>query len=62
MRVFQQPARRGGRRHNTAVLPTSRSVQVGSPATAFGTIINSGTVDATGGDIALGTPVPANFA
>jgi hypothetical protein len=42
--------------------PPSRSVQVGSPATAFGTIINSGTADAIGCDIALGTAVPANFA
>jgi len=44
-----------------AILPTSRSVQVGSPATAFGTIINSGTADATGCAIAPVTTVAADF-
>lgn len=43
----------------TASLPTSRSVQVPTPATAFGTIINSGTADATGCGIAPGTPAVA---
>ena len=42
-----------------ASLPTSRSVQVPTPATAFGTIINSGTADASGCGIAPGTPVVA---
>ena len=45
-----------------ASLPTSRSVQVPTPATAFGTIINSGIADATGCGIAPGTPaVAADF-
>ena len=44
-----------------SVLPTSRSVQVGTPATAFGTIMNSGTADATGCGIAPVTTVAADF-
>jgi len=39
-----------------SVLPSSRSVQVGDPATAFATLINSGAGDATSCSIA---PVPA---
>ncbi len=43
-----------------AVLPASRSVQVGTPATAFATIINTGAA-ATGCNIAPGASVPATF-
>lgn len=45
----------------SAVLPTSRSVQLGNAATAFATIINSGGTTATGCDIAPITAVPAGF-
>jgi streptogramin lyase len=45
-----------------AVLPSSRSVQVGrTPATAFATIINSGASGANGCAIIPVTPVPASF-
>ena len=44
-----------------AVLPASRSVQVGGTATAFATVINSGTVVATGCSIAPLTGMPASF-
>jgi len=44
-----------------AVLPSSRSVEVGNTATAFATIINAGTTAATGCAIALGTDIPATF-
>ena len=44
-----------------AVLPSSRSVQVGTPATAFATIINSGPGTAIGCSIAPLTSVDATF-
>jgi hypothetical protein len=44
-----------------SVLPSSRSVQVGKPATAFATIINAGTSVATGCAIVPVTMIPANF-
>jgi len=44
-----------------AVLPLSRSVQVGSPATAFATIINAGPGDASTCTIAPAIGIPASF-
>ena len=44
-----------------AVLPSSRSVQVGTTATAFATIINAGTVTATSCRIELLSSIPADF-
>jgi streptogramin lyase len=44
-----------------AVLPSSRSVQLGNTATAFATIINSGASAASGCAIVPVTPVPASF-
>jgi hypothetical protein len=44
-----------------AVLPLSRTVQTGDPATAFATIINTGNFTATGCSIAPLTDVPATF-
>ena len=44
-----------------AVLPTSRSVQVGTPATAFATIVNAGPGDATTCTISPQTGQPASF-
>ncbi len=43
-----------------AVLPSSRSVTVGTPATAFATIINATDVAATGCGMALATPIAAS--
>jgi hypothetical protein len=45
-----------------AVLPSSRSVQVGSPATAFATMINAGEGLAIGCGISLLSNIPATFA
>lgn len=44
-----------------AVLPTTRVVQVGSPATAFTTMINAGGETATNCGVAPITSVPADF-
>jgi len=44
-----------------AVLPGSRSVQVGTPATAFATLINASTAVATGCSVAPRTSVAATF-
>ena len=51
----------------TAILPVSRSVVVGTPATVFASVINVGGIDATGVDIELdpiapGVQLPATFA
>src|SRR6266536_995671 len=45
-----------------AVLPSSRSVQVNTPATVFATVINMGQAIAPGCSIAPLTSVPASFA
>jgi hypothetical protein len=44
-----------------AILPNSRSVQVGSPATAFATIINAGQALATGCAISPITGIPVTL-
>ena len=44
-----------------SVLPSSRSVRVAAPATAFVTILNAGLVPAPGVGIALSTAVPAKL-
>jgi len=44
-----------------AVLPSSRSVQVGGTATVFGTILNGGSNTATGCVVAPITGIPATF-
>jgi hypothetical protein len=45
-----------------SVLPSSRSVTVGTPATAFATIINTSGAMATGCRPSLATPLAADFA
>jgi hypothetical protein len=45
----------------SALLPSSRSVQVGTPATAFATIINAGEVEAAGCGMSMLTSLPAAF-
>src|SRR5262245_1745798 len=45
----------------SAALPSSRSVQVGSTATAFATIINAGSTMATGCGISVLTGIAASF-
>jgi hypothetical protein len=45
----------------SATLPTSRSVQVTSTASAFGTIINAGSTTATDCGLSLGTSVDATL-
>jgi hypothetical protein len=42
-----------------AILPSSRSVRVDTPATVFATVINAGTTTAPGVGISLATPIPA---
>jgi hypothetical protein len=44
-----------------AVLPTSRSVRVGTPVTVFATVVNAGSTTATGVGIALRTSIPTSF-
>lgn len=44
-----------------ALLPTSRSVQVGATATAFVTVVNTGTETARNCGLALGTSLNASF-
>ncbi len=44
-----------------AVLPNSRSVEVGATATAFVTVVNSGAVAATGCTIAPAVSLPSSF-
>ena len=45
----------------SAILPASRSVQVGRPATAFATIINAGTGPAAACGLSIDTTLPVSF-
>jgi hypothetical protein len=59
MAVLVLPATASAQLLAAAVLPTSRSVQVNTPATAFATIINPGAITATGCGIIPMTAMPA---
>jgi len=48
-------------RASRAVLPSSRSVQIGTPATAFATMINTGLGMATGCGMAPAAQMPGTF-
>jgi hypothetical protein len=59
--AFAQPGSGAATSIVAAMLPSSRSVQVGTTATAFATIINAGGVTATSCGIDLLSSIPANF-
>jgi hypothetical protein len=59
--TFAQPGSGAATSIVAAMLPSSRSVQVGTTATAFATIINAGGVTATSCGIDLLSSIPANF-
>lgn len=59
--LFLAPSSSWAQSIAAAVLPSSRSVQVGTFATAFATIINVGSVTATRCGISLVTAIPATF-
>ncbi len=58
--LFASPS--AGQSLSASVLPASRSVQVGNPATAFATIINAGPAAGLGCAPSLATNVPASLA
>src|SRR5262245_17338680 len=60
-RAFAQPGSGAPTSTVAAVLPSSRSVQVGATATALAAIINAGAVTSTSCGIALLSNIPANF-
>jgi hypothetical protein len=60
-RAFAQPGSAAPTSIVAAVLPSSRSVQVGTTARAFATIINAGPVTATSCGITLLSSIPTNF-